>query len=145
MRHELVRLVDAHEMSEQRACHLIGADRPMLRRRASAVRTARWSVDFVHDQLVTGRRLRFLHVVDEISRECFTAVVDTSISGKRVARELFNGVARRGKPGLIFSDHGARFTSNAMREFHCAACPSLTGLIKAWGLASAYRTLDDAY
>jgi hypothetical protein len=43
-------------------------------------------------------------------------VVDTSISGRRVARELTVLVERRGKPGLIvsdLSDHG-KFTSNAM-------------------------------
>ena len=59
----------------------------------------------MHDQLVTGRRLRILTVVDAVTRECLAAVVDTSISGKRVARELGALVARRGKPGLIVSDH----------------------------------------
>lgn len=39
------------------------------------------------------------------------------ISGKRVARELGALVARRGKPGLIVSDHGTEFTSNAMLEW----------------------------
>ena len=41
-------------------------------------------------------------------------MVDTSISGVRVARELATVIARRGKPGLIVSDHGTEFTSNAM-------------------------------
>ena len=41
-------------------------------------------------------------------------MVDTSISGRRVARELTALVERRGKPGLIVSDHGTEFTSNAM-------------------------------
>jgi transposase InsO family protein len=41
-------------------------------------------------------------------------VVDTSISGRRVARELTALIARSGKPGLIVSDHGTEFTSNAM-------------------------------
>jgi putative transposase len=63
-----------------------------------AVPKARWSLDFVHHQLVTGRRLRILNVVDDGTKECLTAVVDTSISGKRVARELGTRVARRGKP-----------------------------------------------
>ena len=75
---------------------------------------ARWSVDFVHDQLADGRRLRILNVLDDITKECLAAVVDTSISGKRVARELSAVVARRGKPELIVSDHGTEFTSNAM-------------------------------
>jgi putative transposase len=79
-----------------------------------AAPNARWSVDFVHDQLGCGRRLRILNVVDDVTKECLAAVADTSISGRRVARELGALVARRGRPGLIVSDHGTEFTSNAM-------------------------------
>jgi putative transposase len=75
---------------------------------------ARWSVDFVHDQLSNGRRLRILNVLDDVTKECLAAIADTSISGRRVARELDVVIARRGKPGLIVSDHGTEFTSNAM-------------------------------
>ena len=75
---------------------------------------ARWSVDFVHDQRADGRRLRIFNLLDDVTKECLAAVVDTSISGKRVARELAAVVARRGKPELIVSDHGMEFTSNAM-------------------------------
>ncbi|TIX45866.1 MAG: transposase family protein, partial [Mesorhizobium sp.] len=37
-----------------------------------------------------------------------------SISGRRVARELTDLIARRGKPDMIVSDHGTEFTSNAI-------------------------------
>ena len=53
-------------------------------------------------------------MIDDGTKECLAAVVDTSISGRRVARELTTLIARRGKPGLIVSDHGTEFTSNAM-------------------------------
>jgi transposase InsO family protein len=49
-----------------------------------------------------------------VTRECLAAISDTSISGQRVARELTNLIARRGKPGMIVSDHGTEFTSNAI-------------------------------
>jgi putative transposase len=75
---------------------------------------ARWSVDFVHDQLACGRRLRILNIVDDVTRECLAAIPDTSISGRRVARELTVLIERRGKPGMIVSDNGTEFTSNAM-------------------------------
>jgi putative transposase len=75
---------------------------------------ARWSVDFVHDQLACGRRLRILNIVDDVTRECLAAIPDTSISGRRVARELTVLIKRRGKPGMIVSDNGTEFTSNAM-------------------------------
>jgi putative transposase len=78
---------------------------------------ARWSVDFVHDQLGDGRRLRIFNVIDDVTKECLAAVVDTSISGRRVARELAALVARRGKPKLVVSDHGTEFTSNAMLDW----------------------------
>ncbi len=53
-------------------------------------------------------------MIDDVTKECLAAVVDTSISGCRVARELTALIARRGKPDLIVSDHGTEFTSIAM-------------------------------
>jgi transposase InsO family protein len=79
-----------------------------------ALPNQRWSLDFVHDQLATGRRFRVLNIVDDVTRECLRAVVDTSISGKRVVRELVGLVAERGRPGMIVSDNGTELTSNAV-------------------------------
>jgi putative transposase len=79
-----------------------------------ALPNQRWSLDFVHDQLVTGRRFRVLNIVDDVTRECLAAVPDTSISGKRVVRELTELIAQRGKPGMIVSDNGTELTSNAV-------------------------------
>jgi putative transposase len=93
------------------------------RRRAIGTRTpipveakanARWSLDFVHDQFARGRRFRILNIVDDVTRECLAAIPDTSISGKRVARELTTIIGVRGKPQMIVSDNGTEFTSNAM-------------------------------
>ncbi|MBK6023470.1 IS3 family transposase [Brevundimonas nasdae] len=75
---------------------------------------ARWSLDFVHDQFATGRRFRILNVVDDVTRECLAAIPDTSISGRRVARELTALIARRGRPAMIVSDNGTEFTSTAI-------------------------------
>lgn len=58
----------------------------------------RWSLDFVSDAFTDGRRFRILAVVDDFSRECLALVPDTSLSGRRVARELDAIIARRGKP-----------------------------------------------
>ena len=84
--------------------------------RRSSLRQAecRWSLDFVHDQFVCGRRFRILNIVDDVTRECLAAIPDTSISGRRVARELTTLMDQRGKPGMIVSDNGTEFTSNAM-------------------------------
>jgi putative transposase len=56
----------------------------------------RWSLDFVADQFIDGRRMRVLVVVDDCSRECLALIADTSISGIRVARELEQLIGTRG-------------------------------------------------
>ena len=82
---------------------------------AVAVRAnARWSLDFVHDQMANGRRFRVFNVVDDATRECLVSAADTSISGARVARELTALLAKRGRPEMIVSDNGTEFTSNAV-------------------------------
>ncbi len=76
----------------------------------------------MHDQMATGRRFRILNIVDDVTRECLRAVLDTSISGKRVVRELGDLVAERGAPRMIVSDNpvlseaegGTELTSNAV-------------------------------
>ncbi len=54
-----------------------------------ALPNQRWSLDFVHDQMITG---------------------------KRVVRKLTDLIAQRGKPGMIVSDNGTELTSNAVLE-----------------------------
>jgi transposase InsO family protein len=79
-----------------------------------ARRNARWSLDFVHDQMANGRRFRLLNVTDDITHECLAAIADTSFSGHRVACELTALIERRGKPGMIVSDNGTELTSHAI-------------------------------
>ena len=74
----------------------------------------RWSVDFVHDALVDGRRFRVLAVVDDFTRECLGLVADTSLPGVRVARELTAIIERRGQPCMVVSDNGTELTSRAL-------------------------------
>lgn len=74
----------------------------------------RWSLDFVSDALTDGRRFRTLCVVDDFTREALAIVVDTSLSGVRVGRELDRIIARRGWPAMIVSDNGTELTSHAI-------------------------------
>ena len=71
----------------------------------------RWSVDVASDALMDGRRFRVLCVVDDFTRECLATIVDNSITGERVSRELDHLAQRRGYPLLVVSDHGTEFTS----------------------------------
>lgn len=77
----------------------------------------RWSLDFVSDSLSDGRRFRVLCVIDDFSRECLAAVVDTSLSGQRVGRELDSIARVRGYPCMVVSDNGTELTSNAILKW----------------------------
>ena len=89
----------------------VGTRAPIL---VEAVADVRWSLDFVHDHFASGRRFQILNIVDDVTRECLAAIPHTSISGRRVARELTAPIKRRGTPGMIVSDNGTEFTSNAL-------------------------------
>ena len=93
------------------------------RKRAAAVRVPMpaasrpcqaWSIDFVHDRLVSGRALKCLVVVDEYSRQCLAVEVDFGISGERVIRVLDRLIELYGKPDGIRSDNGPEFAGNSM-------------------------------
>src|SRR5215831_6070940 len=77
-------------------------------------RDQRWSLDFVSDVLADGRRFRVLVIVDDFTRQCLALIVDTSISGRRVARELDTIIATRKRPLMIVSDNGTELTSRAI-------------------------------
>lgn len=80
-------------------------------------RNQRWSLDFVSDTLIDGRRFRILCVIDDFTRECLATVVDNSLCGERVARELDAIAERRGYPCMVVSDNGTELTSNAVLKW----------------------------
>ncbi len=61
-------------------------------------------------------RSRDLRAAD-VACECLKGVPDTSISGKRVVRELTDLIAVRGEPGMIVSDNRTELTSNPVLEW----------------------------
>ena len=76
-----------------------------------------WSLDFVHDALADGRRIRLLTVVDDYSRESLTIVVDTPLNGQKVKDELTKLIEIRGKPDRILSDNGTEFTGMSILQW----------------------------
>src|ERR1700680_2423196 len=102
---------EGHVVNKKRVQRLYREERLTVRRRGGRKRAIgtrrsiarplaanqRWSLDFVSDQLTDARRFRILAVVDDCTRECLALVADTSISGRRVARELDDIVRRRGQ------------------------------------------------
>jgi putative transposase len=77
----------------------------------------RWSMDFVTDSIVTGRRFRALVIVDDYSRECPAIEVDTSLGGRRVVQVLERLSETRGLPEVITIDNGPEFAGKALDEW----------------------------
>lgn len=77
----------------------------------------RWALDFVHDALANGRKLRLLTIVDVFTRECLGITVGTAMSGKQVIETLKDLIRERGAPESILSDNGTEFTSNAVLQW----------------------------
>ena len=77
----------------------------------------RWSMDFVADSIVTGRRFRALAVIDDYSRECPVIEVDTSLGGARVVSILERLAETRGFPEVITMDNGPEFAGRALDEW----------------------------
>lgn len=98
----------------------------------------RWSLDFVHDQLSDGRRIKLLTVVDEYTRESLGVSVARSIRGKDVIRELEKIIAVRGKPQEIQSDNGSEFTGNAVQGWTHAS-----GI--EWGFIEPGKPVQNCY
>jgi len=74
----------------------------------------RWSLDFVHDTLSSGRRIRALTIVDDFTHESLAIEVDTSLSGARVTRVLDMLGEIRGLPKTLVMDNGTELTSLVM-------------------------------
>jgi len=77
----------------------------------------RWSMDFVSDSIVTGRRFRALTIMDDYSRECPAIEVDTSLGGRRVVGVLERLAETRGLPKVIAMDNGPEFAERALDEW----------------------------
>jgi putative transposase len=76
-----------------------------------------WSMDFVADGLIGGRRLRCLTIVDDCTRECLVIEVDTSITGVRVQGVLERLADTRGLPKSITVDNGPEFDGQVLDKW----------------------------
>jgi putative transposase len=76
-----------------------------------------WSMDFVSDGLVDGRRLRCLNIVDDFTKECLSIEVDTSLPGTRVVRVMERLAELRGLPQSVTIDNGPEFAGKALDEW----------------------------
>lgn len=76
-----------------------------------------WSIDFMSDSLVDGRRFRLFNVIDDFNRESLAIEVDTSLPSLRVIRVLNRIIQQRGKPANLRSDNGPEFISHHLQQW----------------------------
>ena len=76
-----------------------------------------WSMDFVHDGLLHGKSFRAFNVIDDFNREILNITIDTSLTSKRVVRELNQVVEWRGKPERLRVDNGPEFIAQALQDW----------------------------
>jgi putative transposase len=88
--------------------HCARVGQPLVARTAA---NQEWALDFVHDAVECGRKIRVLSVVDAYTRECLALEVDTSFASRRVTRVLEEIIAERGRPQAIRCDNGPELTS----------------------------------
>ena len=83
-------------------------------RRPATAPKETWAMDFVHDQLATGKKIRVLTVVDTFSR--FSPVIDPRFSyrAEDVVGALERVCASVGYPKSIRVDQGSEFVSRDM-------------------------------
>lgn len=77
----------------------------------------RWSMDFLHDTLSSGRRFKVLTIIDHVSRECPAMGVDTSIRGWKVAEVLDRIAEWHPLPREIVVDNGPEFRGMALDQW----------------------------
>ena len=70
-----------------------------------------WSMDFVTDELFTGRRIRILTIVDNFTRESLCVSAQLNYKGVDVAKALDTVIQEYGKPEAIKTDNGPEFIS----------------------------------
>ena len=76
-----------------------------------------WSMDFMSDSLMSGRRFRTLNLIDDYNREALAIEVDTALPAERVIRVLEEVVEYRGKPQQIRVDNGPEFISSKLVQW----------------------------
>lgn len=76
-----------------------------------------WSYDFVHDQTMDGRRLKFLTIVDEFYRGGLAVDCSRSLTAPDVIRALARLIRHHGRPECLRSDNGPEFIATEVQRW----------------------------
>lgn len=76
-----------------------------------------WTYDFMFDETVDGRKLKFLTIVDEHTRESIAIRVGRRMPSMAVMAILEQLFAERGAPDYLRSDNGPEFIATAVQDW----------------------------
>lgn len=76
-----------------------------------------WSVDFMSDTLMDGRRFRTFNVLDDFNREALAIEIDLNLPAIRIIRVLNRIAESRGLPNRLRCDNGPELVSIALAEW----------------------------
>ena len=76
-----------------------------------------WAMDFVHDALAAGKKIRGLTIIDICTKECPAIEVDFSLSSFKVITVLERLKENGGIPKFIKVDNGPEFISLALDKW----------------------------
>lgn len=76
-----------------------------------------WTHDLVFDTTFDSRRLKFLTLVDEFTRECLAIKVERRLPARAIIEVLEQVFSRRGVPEYLRSDNGPEFIAKAIQKW----------------------------
>ena len=76
-----------------------------------------WSMDFMSDALIDGRKLRTFNIIDDCNREALAIDVGLNYPAKRVIETLERLEEEIGLPQAIRCDNGPEFISKALQQW----------------------------
>lgn len=76
-----------------------------------------WSVDFMRDNLQSGRTFRTFNVIDDFNREALSIEIDTSLPAARAVRVLDTIASWRGYPQRLRLDNGPELISKKLASW----------------------------
>lgn len=76
-----------------------------------------WSIDFMHDTLMNGRKVRVMNIIDDYNREALAIKADYSQSGHSLVKALKELAEHKPLPVEIRCDNGPEFLSHTFVDY----------------------------